>query len=215
MNLLQSHPQIFAQHETMGGAKRQNRDYGFIKEELDKFYSRREAQEANATGFKVLYEQMCQPLADYIFNKPLKKIILVRNDLLETALWTRVGTNYDARHENILVQYGKVTAHVDNIIDYIERLRLNIDFWLKKADFSLFYEGDVTKCGDNTKEFYNATKRAELLNFLGCDDRPIGTLSEKKRRLVYKSEDVVRNWNELLEEMDKRGISRYYSDTHR
>ena len=213
MNLIQSHPEVFAQHETMGGAKRQGHGYAFVKSELDRFYditAFKNREVTKASGWKVLYEQMYEPIAQYIREKPLKIVQLIRNDLLETALWVRGITEYDARHRNILEQYGKVEVNIENCIFYIEQLRKNIDFWHKKADFTLFYEGDITEHGESVSEFFNKQKRAEFLKFLGVSDFDLTNIRPKKSKLVHESHDVVSNYEELLKEMESRGVKRYY-----
>ena len=50
----------------------------------------------------------------------------------------------------------------------------------------------------------------ELLKFLGCDDVPLTTVTKKKFKLVHESPEAVSNWDELLKEMEKRNVSRYY-----
>jgi len=231
MNLLQSHPQIFAQHETMGSAKRSTATLEWVTGELDRFYDIKalglvsdktvsfkgmpvqapsSGEPKKAAGWKVLYEQMYQPLADYIAKRNLKIIHLIRNDLLDTALWTRTATAYDARYQNLFEKYGKVKVNIDETLEYIELLRKNIDYWAKKADFSLFYEGELTNHSENVTGFYNASKSLKLQEFLGVDYKTLVTVTEKKVKLVHESSEVVSNWDELLSEMAKRGILRYY-----
>ena len=212
MNLLQKHLKVFAQHETMGNAKKQNLPYAQVAGMLDRFYSRKEALEATATGWKILYEQMYQPIYDYVVARDLKIVHLIRNDLLETALWTRGCTDYDARHINILKRYGKVEANIENTLEYISKLKENIDFWALKADFRILYEGDITNHSESVKSFYNESKRRELLEFLGCEDMELITTTLKKVKLVGKSEDVVSNYRELLEAVENSKVFRYYVD---
>lgn len=207
--MLNSHSHIIARQEDLRTYKRTGMS---VKPFLRNLYSNAN-RSGLAKGFKVQYDQIVDGFWEFVENNDVKVIHLIRRDLLETCLWFRknhIGNTSGGMGPPLIVK-GKVEAKIDWVLDHMIWLRERIEEIRPRADFTVYYK-DFTN-NRNTRGFYDTEVRKKLMAFLGVRDAnieiPLKTNVKNKRG---RSEDTVINWDELVAEMHKKGIERYYSD---
>ncbi len=165
------------------------------------------------SGFKLQYDHISSGVWDFVKKYDVKVIQLIRKDLLETVLWFRanhIGDTEGGLGPPLIVK-GKVEAKIDKVLNHIVWLRERIAENRHRAGFAVYYD-QVTN-NEDVDSFYDIRVRKKLLNFLGVEDSDL--FVERKKNIKNtrgKSEDIVTNWNELVNEMKKRGIERYYKE---
>ncbi len=163
------------------------------------------------SGFKIQYDQIPSGFWEVIEKYNMKVIQLIRKDLLETSLW--MPNNYIGDTEGglgpPLIVRGKVEANINKVLSYMVWLRDRIAENRSRAGFTVYYD-QITN-NESASSFYDVDVRKKLLAFLGVDDKNL-VVSDNVKNTRGKSEDIVTNWKELIAEMKKRHIERYYKD---
>lgn len=118
---------------------------------------------------------------------------------------------YDGETEGgmgpLLIIKGPITLKIDLIIEEIRKLRKDIERHRKLAGLVLTYEELTGK--EAADRFHTVEPRQKVLSFLGVSDK--GLVCEvNKKNTRPPNEKVFTNWNEMLAEMKKRGVERYY-----
>lgn len=203
---LDSHPEIKARQEEL---RAQNRFKVPLEDWLKNFFT--SEPDYKVFGFKVQYSHIRPALLNYIKKNNIKVIQLIRRDMLETCFWH--SRNYRGRTEggfgtDLIVPKGeKIEAKIPNVIRSLKQLKRWIDMYRKLADFTLFYEDDMTG-GHDSATFYNEGKRRELFDFFRVEDSDHEFSQRKAKRLPL--EKIVVNYKELKAELRNRDIPYYW-----
>lgn len=201
--LLDSHPDVVCRQEDL--RKKEDRTKSF----LDKLYAN--ARKHKAFGFKAQFSHISEQVEDYFLNEDVFKVVLLRKDLLETSLWFKahhIGKTSGGLGPPLKLQKdSKVIAKLDSVTNYMKWLKRHYDHWLPLADFVVEYD-DYT-CENGCQDFADKQVRKQLLEALGVEDRELYSEVNKKNKRPPNSE-CVENWQELLDEVDKLGLRRYY-----
>ena len=192
--LLNSHPDITARQE----------DLRTIPMNMVQFLTTLYGDaRTKAFGFKAQNIHMNDDVISFINENDIKVIQLIRNDLLETALWYR--SHFEGKAEggggSPLIIEDTVTANIDVILNHMEWIRGQYDKYNYLAGIVVTYE-DFTNGTHYNKEVMDG-----VLKFLEVDIADLGNEQRKNKRA--KSEDIVENWDELIGEMKRRNINRY------
>jgi hypothetical protein len=91
----------------------------------------------------------------------------------------------------------------------MQYLKKHYDHWYPLADFVVEYNDYATEGG--SQDFADKTVRKDLLQALGVKDRNLYSEVNKKNKRP-PNEECVSNWDMLLDEVDKLGIERYWSE---
>lgn len=182
---------------------------------LEELY-KKEGKTHEAVGFKLMYTQIRPWTIQWLKDRGVKFIQLIRRDLLETALW--MPQNHEGPSEGGLgvgvnVQEGKrVRANIEETIRYISSLRRDIEKYRGIADFTIYYEDDLCG-GHDISQFWNINKRKELLDWMGLEDGPL-LVPRKKNKKAQRppTEECVENHGELLAELVRRNVNPFYED---
>lgn len=208
--LMDGNPEVICRQEFLRSYKSRGVDlFPF----LDGFYNPDRVEKA--IGFKIQYSHVNKDVERYLEERKLKIIQMIREDLLEVALW------YPRKHDGptsgglgpplILKDGGKVTANISKVINYMKWLRMNIDRWNEKADYVVSYD-EVTGNKD-TRVFHDEEKRSDIYKFLGVQDCVTAVHEDINRKPARPpNKECVVNWDELLGAVDEANISRYWTD---
>ncbi len=202
--MLGSHPKIVARQEILRNISPSTTAGNLI---IDAF---REDKKGTVSGFKVQYNQITPMFWGFIEQNNIKVIQLIRRDLLEMSIWFgnhHIGDTKGGLGPPLVVQ-GKVEAKIDEVLGYMVWLKERIDENRHRAGFTVYYK-DFTN-NENVNSFYDTEVRTKLLAFLGVNNKGLRVEANVKN-VRGKSEDIVTNWNELISEMKRRGIERYYN----
>lgn len=201
--LLDSHSDIRALGELLNNESSRNEKH------LAEIYA--PFEKWKAFGFKMMYTHADQNVMNFITGQGIGVINLIRKDVLETALWYGRHFTGEVKEGNgpRTVVLGEVEAKIESVLHTMKDIHRWIGEYRKYESFTVYYE-DFTD-PEGGQYFVNKQKRQELLGFLGVEDR--GLYSELNVKNVKgPSEKIVRNWEELLKEMKRRGIERYYKE---
>ncbi len=205
--MLHSHKQIVARQEVFRNFINGQR----IESHL--FNTFREDKPDKISGFKLQYSQIPPGIWDFVKKYDVKVIQLIRKDLLETALWFRdhhIGQTEGGLGPPLVVR-GKVEAKINEILNYMIWLKERITENRHRVGFTVYYD-QVTN-NEDVDSFYDIRVRKKLLDFLGVEDSNLSVERKKNTKNTRgKSEEIVANWHELIREMKKRGIERYYNE---
>jgi hypothetical protein len=158
-------------------------------------------------GFRMFLDHDPAVMAEALFNPAVKKIVLTRNLLdsyvslliaRETDVWL---TTEQARQD----QAEKVTVNVNELATFALRQ-------------SLFYNDMLTLLQRTGQRYfhidYSEIKNLDCLNgmveFLGIDDRFTTADEPIKRQNPARQEDKIANYSELLDELRKRKLARWF-----
>ena len=201
---LHSHPNIIARQEDLRNVDRVG--YGVSLRKLDQIYATVNEQR-KAVGFKLMYTHIFPGLIEWLKVNDVKFIHLIRRDILETALWYRKHFNGEASGGlgPRLVVEGKVEAIIPEVIKQMKDIYENINKYRSLADFTVYYE-DFTN-NEDVQVFYNKEVQKELLDFLGVEHNNLSVYEQdNKKNIRPPSNEVVSNWNELMDAVEKSGI---------
>lgn len=205
--MLHSHRKIVARQEVM---RRIPRDWTVENHLINTF---RGDKPDTASGFKLQYDHIRPGIWEFVEKYELKVIQLIRRDLLETVLWfpqNHTGDTEGGLGPPLIVR-GKVEAKIDKVLDRMVWLRDRIAENRHRAGFTVYYSEFTDN--KNVASFDNLDLRKRLLEFLEVSDHGL-TVDPKDntKNTRGRSEDIVTNWKELIAEMNKRKIERYYKD---
>ena len=193
--LLNSHPDITARQEDLRVRRTDLSTF------LDTLYS---SGSSKVFGFKVQNVHIDNEVVNYIKAHDIRVIQLIRNDLLETALWYK--SHFEGEAEggggSPLIIKGLVKANIDRVLNHMEWIRDQYNKYKPLAGIVITYE-DFTN-----GTYYNKEVMNKVLEFLEVDIVDLGDEQRKNKRA--KSESIVENWNDLINEMERRNINRYY-----
>lgn len=197
---LDSHPRITARQEDMRNIEKLGDKFSKV---LDDIYAHSRAD--YAVGFKLMYSHARPEIWEYFKKNNVKKIQFIRRNILETALFhpKHIQGNVSGGLGPRLIVEGKVKCNPEKIVKYMHRVYEDIQSHKKYADFTVYYEDDLTDGGKPIDHFYNKDTRDELLRFLGVKDRPLYPQYYTRRSKRGEAEDIVENYDELMDYIRK------------
>lgn len=205
---LSSHPKIHARQEDI--RKKHTKTGEFLSSVFSPL-----ARRHNHVGIKVMYSHLNDDVWNYIRYpaNEIKIIQLVRRDLLETALFYPHNIEGDIQGGlgPPLIIKGKVEAKIPNVIQTMKDINAWIEEYAPHADYTIYYEDDLTDSGLGVAEFYNKETRKDLLeNFFGVEDRALVDLEHnQKKNKRPPREEIVTNYDELMQEIERQNICQY------
>lgn len=207
--LLDSHPEITARQEDLRKYQLRTKKY------LNELYK---ANDRSIFGFKIMYPHINKEVEDYLKdpNNKVKVIQLIRGDILETALWH--PKSFDGKHQGglgpPLIIEGTVKANIEQVIQRMKDIHKNIRRFRHLADKTIYYEHFVNfDVKGGSPYMTNKTMEQDLYDFLGVKRRGMKLFSEvNKKNERLPNEEIVTNWDELIDTIEREGIPITYRD---
>lgn len=194
---LNQHPKIIARQEDLRGKNihGENVDKKELYSLLNVIFTSN--PDKTAVGFKVQYSHITPELIEYIKQKQIKVIHLIREDVLDIIYWYPGNFEGDIQGgfgPPLLLKSKTTRGKIPEIIKSVNWIKQKREEVKKIADIEITYNQMTNNT--NAEWFHDEIKEKEILAFLGVNYIKMKLPQQKADRPALK--DCCENYQEII-----------------